>query len=117
MTTYTEKNSRTLLTGSSDADGDTLTIRRINGTQISSWPLSVSLTLGSVSVSQAGVVTYDDGGNTNGHPLGGQTVTTGTFTFTLWDGAEESSTYTATVRLKGLNTAPTGQDLSLIFSV
>jgi len=75
MTTYAEKNSKTLLTGSSDADGDTITIRRINGTQVASWPLAINLTQGSVSITETGAVTYDDEGDTSGHPLGGQTVT------------------------------------------
>ena len=117
MTTYSEKNSKTLLTGASDTDGDTITIRRINGTLITSWPYVVDLTLGSASITEAGVVTYDDEGDTSGHPLGGQTITSGTFSFTLWDGSDESSAYTATLRLRGLNTAPTGQNQTLIFSV
>lgn len=117
MTTYSEKNSKTLLTGASDADGDTITVRRINGVQIASWPYSVSLTTGSASVTQNGAVTFDDGGTTSGHPTGGQNQPNGSFTFTLWDGLAESESYTATVSLSGTNTAPTGQDQTLVFEV
>lgn len=117
MTIYAEKNSASLLTGSSDPDGDTLTVRRINGTQIASWPLTVDLTVGSVNITEFGVVTFDDGGSTSGHPAGGQTQTNGSFTFTLWDGIAESSVYTASVQLDGVNTAPTGQNQSFIFEV
>lgn len=117
MTTYAEKNSTSLLTGATDADGDTITVRRINGTQIASWPVTVDLTFGEVSVTEAGAITFDDEGSTSGHPGGGQTQANGFFTFTLWDGVLESPEYTATVTLEGANSAPTGQNHSLVFSV
>jgi len=117
MTTYLEKNSNTLLTGASDIDGDTITIRRINGTQIASWPQTVDLTTGSVIVTQIGGITYDDEGDTTGHPLSGENQANGSFTFTLWDGIDESDAYTATISLTGANTAPTGQNQTLVFQV
>lgn len=117
MATYSEKNSTSLLTGATDPDGDTITVRRINGTQISSWPYTVDLTLGEVSITEAGVVVFDDEGNTSGHPGGGQTQTNGSFTFTLWDGTLESAEYTATVALEGSNSAPTAQNHALVFAV
>ncbi len=117
MTIYVEKNSASLLTGSNDPDGDAITVRRINGTQIASWPLTVDMTVGSVNITQSGEVTFDDEGSTSGHPAGGQSQTNGSFTFTLWDGLAESSVYTAYVQLDGVNTAPTGQNQSLIFEV
>lgn len=117
MATYQEKSNFTLLTGSNDPDGDTISVRRINGTQISSWPATVNLTTGTASVAETGAVTFDDGGSTAGHPTGGQSLSNGSFTFTLWDGSAESSVYTATITLEGLNTAPSGQNQTLIFEV
>jgi len=117
MTIYSDKNSRTLLTGSSDAEGDTLTVRRIDGALVTSWPLSVDMTWGSVIVTEEGLVTYSDEGDPSGHPIGGQAFVNGNFTFTLWDGAQESSSHLATVRLHGVNSAPTGQNVTLIYQV
>ncbi len=117
MTIYTEKNSTTLLTGASDTDGDTITVRRLNGTQIASWPRTVDLTTGSAIITENGVVTFDDEGSTSGHPTGGQSQPNGSFTYTLWDGIAESEAYTASINLTGVNTAPTGQDLALVFQV
>jgi len=97
MASYNEKTSKTLLTGATDADNDIMTVRRINGTLITSWPFTVDLTAF--------------------HPTGGQTLPNGSFTFTLWDGIAESEVYTATIELVGVNTAPTGQDLTLTFEV
>lgn len=119
MTTYVEKNSLTLLTGSSDPEGDSISVRRINGTVVGSWPHSVSLPEGTLSVTQSGVVTYNDGGDTSGHPSQGATASNGSISFTLWDGSDESATYTASVELEGLvtNSAPIGQNQNLIFEV
>ena len=98
MTVYTEKNSFTLVTGANDPEGDPITVRRINGAVPPSWPHVVTLSSGSVSISENGVVVYDDGGVVSGHPADGQTQTNGTFSFTLWDGSLESATLTATIR-------------------
>lgn len=117
MTTYTEKDSKTLLTGASDTDGDTITVRRLNGTQIASWPRTIDLSTGSAIITQDGGVTFDDEGSTSGHPIGGQSQANGSFTFTLWDGIAESDTYTASISLSGVNTAPSGQDHALVFQV
>lgn len=119
MTTYVEKNALTLLSGSSDPEGDSITVRRIDGNIVSSWPHSVSLPVGALSVTQSGTVTYNDGGDTSGHPSGGSSAANGSISFTLWDGTDESPTYTASITLDGLvsNTAPSGQNQSLIFEV
>lgn len=117
MTSYVEKNSINLLTGAFDPDGDPITVRRINGTLVQSWPYSVNLAVGTVLVTEAGQVTYDDGGDTSGHPNGGETLANGSFTYRLWDGALESATYTATIALVGANSSPTGQNHALIFEV
>lgn len=117
MTIYSESNSTTLLTGASDADGDTITVRRLNGTQIASWPRTVDLISGSAIITQEGVVTFDDEGSTSGHPAGGQNQANGSFTYTLWDGIAESDTYTASISLTGVNTAPMGQNHALVFQV
>lgn len=109
MTTYTTGN--TLLTGASDPNSDTITVRRINGSVPGSWPHTVALTIGSAIVTEAGAVTYDDGGNTAPHPGASASKTAGTFTFTLWDGQAESPTYTATVSLTGASGGGGGASL------
>jgi len=117
MTTYVEKNSLSLLTGASDPDGDVVTVRRINGAEIVSWPYTVDLSVGSVNVTEEGTVTFDDEGSTVGHPGGGDSMANGTFTYRLWDGILESPPYTASIELVGLNSAPTGQNHTLVFEV
>ena len=108
MTTYTEKSALSLLTGATDLDGDAISVRRINGAVIASWPHQVVLPEGRVSVTAAGVVTYDDEGDIAGHPPGGQSSANGSFTFTLWDGTDESPTYTCSVQLNGATVVATG---------
>ena len=105
MTVYAEKNSFSLLSGAYDPDGDPIFVYRVNGSVIASWPQTVSLTEGSVSVTQDGVVTYDDGGDTSGHPSSGSSAANGSFTYTIWDGIAESSTYTCSVQLNGSSAA------------
>lgn len=117
MTIYVERNSLTLLNGATDPDGDPISVRRLNGTLISSWPHIVDLTIGSVIVAQDGTVTFDDEQSTSQLPGGGQTVANGSFTFRLWDGALESPTYTASVSLSGMNSNPIGQNHTLVFEV
>ncbi len=101
MTLYIPTTGATLLTGASDADGDVITVRRINGTVID-WatnPQTVTLTVGTVKVWQDGTVRFDDAGLGAGRPAAGASVAAGSFTFTLWDGTAESPAYTATVGL------------------
>lgn len=107
MTTYSEKNSLSLLTGAYDPDSDPISVHRINGVIISTWPHIVSLTTGSVSVTEDGEVTYDDGGSTAGHPADGASAANGSFTFTLWDGVSESPSYTCTIQLNGAGAGDT----------
>lgn len=109
MTNYSEKNATGLLSGATDAENDTITIRRINGVVINSWPHTVTLPTGSAQISQTGTVSYNDGNNTSGHPVQGSTLNNGTFTFNLWDGVDESPIYTANLVLSGTtNSGPTG---------
>lgn len=117
MTTYSEKTGVNLLDGSSDPEGDPITVRRINGSVVSSWPHSVALTLGSASITENGGVTFDDGGSTTGHPAVGSSQANGSFTFNLWDGTDESATYTASISLEGVNDSPSGQNQTLVFEV
>ena len=118
MTTYAEKTSLSLLTGASDPDGDPITVRRINGEAIT-WtgaPMAINLPIGAVNVWGDGTVRYDDEGTTAGHPLTGVSTANGSFTFTLWDGQEESPTYTCTIQLTGAElgdvTEPTPQGMT-----
>jgi len=109
MTSYSEKNATDLLSGATDAENDTITIRRINGVIINSWPHTVTLPQGNALISQTGAVSYDDGNDTSGHPVQGSTLNNGTFTFNLWDGADESPIYTANLVLNGTTSSgPTG---------
>lgn len=108
MTQYTSNAGTTLLTGAVDPDGDPITIARINGQIPSSWPHVLTLPVGTVSITQAGVVTYDDGNDISGHPLSGSTTGNGSFTFTLTDGQDESPAYTADVSLTGISVVSSG---------
>lgn len=101
MTVYSEKNAITLTTGASDLDGDSITLYRINGAVVSAWPQTVPLLQGDALVYQNGLVEFDDGGNASMHPFPGQSAANGEFTFTIWDGSDESPTYTAVVQLNG----------------
>lgn len=101
MTLYSPTTGATLLTGATDADGDTITVRKINGVNID-WatnPQTVTLTVGLVKVWQDGTVRFDDTGLGAGRPAAGASVAAGSFTFTLWDGVDESPAYTATIGL------------------
>lgn len=101
MTTYSEKSGTTLLQGANDPDGDPISVRRINGAIVTQWPHTVSTTLGTVTIAENGAVAYDDLGTTTGHPEAGSTQAEGSFTFTIWDGTDESPEYTATITLEG----------------
>jgi hypothetical protein len=109
MTTYAL--SAKLTDGATDADSDPITVRSIDGSVVTSWPKTVTLTTNQCLVYEDGTVVYDDTGDTSGHPADTATATAGTFTFTLWDGLDESATYTATIKLTGAassdTTAPT----------
>lgn len=113
MANYVEKNSHNLLTGMLDPDGDTVTVRRINGSVVNSWPHVVPLSHGTASITEAGIVIYDDGGDASGHPSGGSSQPNGSFTFRLWDGIDESPTYSANIQLDGLG----GGGLTTVSSV
>ncbi len=109
MTVYIEKNNLTLLAGSSDPDGDPITVRRIDGVLPPSWPHTISLGIGSVEITEAGIVTYDDSDDSSQHPGLGETTLSGSFSFTLWDGQSESPTYTSTITLNGVDVASVPQ--------
>lgn len=102
MTIFPEKTGVSLLAGAQDAEGDTLSIYRVNGTVVSSWPHAVGLPQGTVRIYQTGQVEFDDGGDTSGQPGDGATLSNGTFSFTVWDGAAESPAYTGSVSLFGV---------------
>lgn len=64
MTVYTERNNTTLLSSAADADGDPLSVTKING-QAALVGVAVPLSVGgSVTVSPDGVVLFDDTGFT-----------------------------------------------------
>lgn len=122
MTTYPESAGLTLLTGAQDLEGDPIRVRRIDGS-IVDWtnsPHIVALPTGRLRMWDDGTVRYDDLGSSTGHPSAGQTASNGSFTFTLWDGTDESPEYTCTVALTAPGTgnqAPMGQNQSLQFDV
>ncbi len=101
MTTFTEKTLTNLLDGAQDADGDQISLHRINNVIPTSWPHTVSLPQGTALVDQDGTILFDDGlgsGGSAGSPP--NLVANGSFTFTVWDGLDESDVYTATVSLE-----------------
>jgi len=102
MTVYSEKNSITLLNGASDPDGDQIRVRRINGTIITTWPHFVDLPSGRVQVQEDGTASYDDQGDVTGHPSTSNSAANGSFSYTLWDGIDESPVYNVAVTLNGL---------------
>jgi len=122
MTTYPESAGLTLLTGAQDLEDDPIRVRRVDGSVID-WTISphiVTLPTGRLRVWDDGTARYDDLGSTTGHPGAGQTASNGAFTFTLWDGTDESPEYTCTVSLSAPGTgnqAPMGQNQFLQFDV
>ena len=99
MPVYPEISARTLLTNAWDAEGDTITVRRINGTVVTTWPHVLALPIGQVNITENGEVTYETA-NSAGHPGAGETAQNGSFSFTLWDGLAESDTYLVNVQLR-----------------
>jgi len=102
MTIYNENSATRLTTGATDADSDDITVRRINGTLPNEFPATVMVAGRTLRVYEDGRVDYDDQGDPSDHPADEQTETIGTFTYTLWDGRDESNTATATVRFTGV---------------
>jgi len=117
VTTYSEKTLTSLLDGANDADGDAISVYRLDGAVPSSWPHSVALTEGSALVAQDGTITFDDGGDTSAHPSSGSQAN-GSFSFTLWDGMDESAPYTASVALEatGVETFAPARPSAVIIS-
>jgi len=115
MTQYPENSTISLLTGATDAEGDPIRVRRVDGTVITAWPHVIALPTGSLVVSEFGVVTYDDGGDTSGHPVDGAMATNGSFSYTLWDGVDESPVYQANVELSGVSGTATVADQTAEF--
>ncbi|NWG46259.1 MAG: hypothetical protein HXY25_06895, partial [Alphaproteobacteria bacterium] len=99
-----EKAGLSLVTGAFDAEGDPISVRKVNGSVIdwSGGPHEVQLSSGKVVITEAGQVTYDDEGDVLGHPLDGQSGANGSFTFTLWDGLAESAQGTRSIQLNGV---------------
>lgn len=122
MTTYTEASGLTLLSGAQDLEGDPIWVRQIDG-QVVDWsqsPHIVTLPVGRLKMWDDGTVRFDDLGTTANHPQAGQTASNGSFTFTLWDGQDESSEYTCTISLTAPGTGnqpPAGQNQLLQFDV
>ena len=115
MTQYPENSTITLLTGANDPDGDQVRVRRIDGAVITVWPHAITLPKGTITVTEFGAVTYDDGGSVTGHPADGVTATNGTFSYTLWDGVDESPVYQANVELSGISSTVTVADQTAEF--
>lgn len=122
MTTYPESAGLTLLTGAQDLEGDPIRVRRIDGVVVD-WtnsPHIVTLPVGRLRMWDDGTARYDDLGTSTSHPTAGQTTANGSFTFTLWDGTDESGEYTCDVALTAPGTGnqpPSGQNQSLQFDV
>jgi len=82
MTIYSEKNATSLLSGAFDPEGNAISVRRINGNIIVNWPVVL--------------------GDITGHPPSSGSRANGSFTYTLWDGQDESPVYNASISLNGL---------------
>lgn len=124
MTVSSEKTGKTTLTGATDAEGDPIVMFRAGTTLpgggtggTTTFPATVTLAnptsaITTVSVSIAGVVPLDDGGNPVTLPaLGATGVVLGTFQYTIADdnGAESTvgglasnGVYTATITANGV---------------
>lgn len=105
MTIYSEKNATSLLSGSFDAEGNSISVRRVNGNIVLTWPLVLDLPSGRVSIQEDGLVTYNDLGDISGHPSTSTSQSNGSFSYTLWDGQDESPVYTASISLNGLGSS------------
>ncbi len=99
MARYAERMQTNLLDGVQDRDGDGVSLRRINGKIPESWPQMVALTVGQAEIHADGSVFYVED-DTSAHPDTGSLIGGG-FNFTIWDGRDESPTYTTTVQLNG----------------
>jgi len=89
MTVYSERTNTTILSGSADADGDLLTVVRINGqAALIGVPIPLSVG-GAVTVTSDGIVTFDDTGFTV--PEIGEYVADGIIA-TISDGTQEVDT-------------------------
>lgn len=106
MTAYSEAAGLTLISRAVDPDGDPITVRRINGAVVPSWPHQVAISTGVLSVAENGIVTYDDQGTSAGHPASGETVAVASFVFTLWDGTAESAEHVCVIELSGVGNSP-----------
>ncbi|WP_282340859.1 retention module-containing protein [Pseudomonas sp. PS02288] len=95
--------SRDLLANDTDADGDTLTVTQINGSNLTSG--AITLASGALLVASAnGSFSYDPNGKFDGLKAG--QVATDTFTYTVSDGHGGTDTATATITIIGTNDAP-----------
>ncbi len=101
MTTYNERNSFSLLTGSSDFDNDPLTVRQVDDVVITEWPHIIDLATGCIEIQEDGTVTFDDKNRPDLNPNVGEPLDLGSFTYTLWDGEDETDPSTATITLYG----------------
>gem|GEM_PF-2535511 len=95
--------NRDLLANDTDADGDTLTVTQINGSNLTSG--AITLASGALLVANAnGSFSYDPNGKFDGLKAG--QVATDTFTYTVSDGHGGTDTATATITIIGTNDAP-----------
>lgn len=89
MTVFSERNGKTILNSAADADGDLLTVTKING-QAGLVGMPVALSVGgSITVTSDGIATFDDTGFTV--PEIGEHLADGIIV-TISDGQEEIET-------------------------
>ncbi len=91
-----------------DADGDTLTVSAVNGTDVN---VGNQITLGSgalLTVNADGTFAYDPNGQYEA--LGVGESATDSFTYTIDDGNGGTDTATVTLTITGANDAPVAQD-------
>jgi VCBS repeat-containing protein len=90
----------------SDVDGDSLTVTKINGTDISVGS-PVAITGGSISLLADGTLTYTPDANFNGTP---------SFTYTVSDGNGGSADATVNLTVNAVNDAPVATITPLTYS-
>lgn len=120
MSVYYPSTPVSLLDGSSDPEGDALSVYRIDGAIVTAWPHSIPVgTAGAILVNQDGTFSYDDGGDVSGHPAPGVSAAAASFTFTLWDGQLESPAQPCGLTFIGyhVNQAPSATPKAANFNV
>ena len=97
MRAIPERQQRSLIPASA---GDGLRVARIDGRKIEDWPARIETAHGSVLVERDGSVAFLPAGAGAARLDAGQTARTVEFSYTLWDGQEESRLFRAAIEVE-----------------